>query len=83
MTMLKITKHELSGAYMHLDMRKETMITLNADHIISYSYDKNYSNGYGDKFPYMEIELSNGTSIDLYREDAVAALRKLEVWRPM
>lgn len=78
MTMLKITKHELSGAYMQLDMREETIITLNADHIVSYSYREDYPNGYGDKFPYMKMELSNGTSIQLYREDAVAALREVK-----
>lgn len=81
MTMLKIAKHELSGAYMNLDMSKETMLVVNYDHIISYSYNINFTNGYGNKFPYMKIELSNGTDIQLYREDAIAAvnaLKKLE-----
>ena len=62
-------KHPTTSSYLNLDERKYTEVILNLKHVVSFVYNENYENGYGDTLSRLEIKTVNG-EIELYRNDA-------------
>lgn len=62
-------KHSTTNSYLRLNDMEYKEITLNLNHIVSFSYNENYSNGYGETLSYLCIKTVNG-DFELYRQDA-------------
>ena len=62
-------KHPTTNSYLNLNERESKEIILNLKHVVSFVYNENYGNGYGDTLSHLEINTVNGV-IDLYRKDA-------------
>ena len=74
---VKIRKHEITSAYLHLDSRRYTDLVINQAEIASAGFDLEYPNGFGEVLPHLTLMLTSGDKIELYREDAKAAWEKL------
>lgn len=62
-------KHPITNGYLRLNDREYEVITLNLNHIVSFSYNKNYHNGYGEILSYLCIKTVK-ENFELYRQDA-------------
>lgn len=62
-------KHPITSSYLYLNNREFKEITLNLNHIVSFSYNEKYPNGYGETLSYLCIKTVNG-DFELYRQDA-------------